>query len=130
MAAPEDRTLYCTHCGISFVWTREEQQVAQDGQGATPHAPALCSGCQYLTPAPGRARGIVRWYNARRGYGFITRGQGPEIFAHVSELRDGPRLAAGALVEFAVGETERGPAAQAIHVLAGVTPAGPSAGRA
>ena len=128
MAALEDRTLYCAHCGISFVWTREEQQVIQDAQAAVPLPPALCPGCRHLLPAPGRERGLVHWYNARRGYGFITRAQGAEIYVHVSELCSGPRLSAGALVEFAVGETERGPAALAIEVLEGTGPASPGSG--
>lgn len=123
MPALEDKTLYCARCGISFVWSREEQQAARPEHGAVSAPATFCPGCRRLVPAPGRERGLVRWYSTRRGYGFIARRDGPEIFAHVSEVRAGSRLQAGALVEFAIGETERGPSAQTIEVLEGTAAA-------
>ena len=121
-ASLSDRTLHCTRCGVEFLWPREEQAPAAE-------RPAYCAGCRRLLPAATRERGLVKWFNARRRYGFITRGNGDEIFVHGSQVeraQDGPtsgstigrrRLLEGDLVEFAVGESERGPQAETVRIL-------------
>lgn len=62
-------------------------------------------------------RGKVKWFNENRGYGFITRGEGQEIFVHFSAIQgDGYRtLTEGQEVEFEVQEGEKG--LQATHVV-------------
>ena len=56
------------------------------------------------------ARGTVKWFNDSKGYGFISRDTGDDIFVHFSAIEgDGFRtLAEGEEVEFEVKETERG----------------------
>src|ERR1700754_2796792 len=39
------------------------------------------------SPHTGGERGHVKWYNPEKGYGFITRERGPDIFFHHSYLR-------------------------------------------
>ena len=59
-------------------------------------------------------RGVVKFFNPGRGFGFITpEGGGKEVFFHHSEIRiEGVKsLNEGDLVEFDVVEEERGPAA-------------------
>jgi len=70
-----------------------------------------------LLAGPGRERGLVKWYNGRKKYGFITRTNGPEIFAHRSRFDGTGRLHPGDLVEFAVEEGEKGPMAVEVRVL-------------
>jgi len=109
-----DQTRYCDRCGISFLWSSEEQRAAH---AAGQPAPIYCAGCRALLPPPGRERGLVKWFNARKRYGFIVRKDQPEIFVHGSDLAGDARLRPGDLVEFAVGEGERGPAAKEVRVL-------------
>ncbi|MEM7131310.1 MAG: cold shock domain-containing protein [Chloroflexota bacterium] len=79
--------------------------------------PTHCAGCRALLPAVGRERGVVKWYNPRKRFGFIIRDDGSEIFAHGSKLRNGRRLPQDALVEFQVTHSKQGPAASAITIL-------------
>jgi CspA family cold shock protein len=56
----------------------------------------------------GREQGIVKWFNASKGYGFIQRQSGEDVFVHFSAIQgEGYRsLPDGAAVEF---EVTRGP---------------------
>lgn len=55
-----------------------------------------------------REQGIVKWFNASKGYGFIRRESGEDVFVHFSAIQgDGYRsLNEGQAVEF---EVTRGP---------------------
>ena len=61
--------------------------------------------------------GKVRWFNSRRGYGFITDSHGKDVFVHYTGVKmDGfKELQEGQLVEFDVADTDKGK--QAINVL-------------
>ena len=112
-----DETLFCERCGISFLWSVEEQNQAVQANEDTAKPLRYCAGCRHLLPAEPRERGIVKWYNAHKRYGFITRRRDPELYMHGSQLQDQRRLFPGDLVEFRIGANERGPAAQDIQVL-------------
>lgn len=106
-----DRFSLCAGCGTRFVWTAQEQAGAA-GQ------PALCPACRILLPAEERRRGVVKFYNVRNGWGFITQVQGGDVFVHRSGLEEGVHpLLEGELVEFAVTQTGRGPQAVAVERL-------------
>lgn len=62
-------------------------------------------------------RGKVKWFNENKGYGFIAREEGPEVFVHFSAIQgDGYRtLLEGQVVEFEVQEGDRG--LQAANVI-------------
>lgn len=57
-----------------------------------------------------REKGNVKWFNANKGFGFITRDSGDDIFVHFRSIRGkGHRvLKDGQRVEFAVSEGEKG----------------------
>lgn len=65
-----------------------------------------------------RIIGTVKWFNGEKGYGFLSRENGPDVFVHYSAIEgDGYRsLTEGQQVEFAV---EKGPKGlQATNVVA------------
>lgn len=66
-----------------------------------------------------RETGTVKWFNATKGFGFITRESGDDIFVHYSSIDgDGYRsLKEGQKVEYAVGEGEKGLQAKAVKAL-------------
>lgn len=56
------------------------------------------------------AEGTVKWFNPEKGYGFITRADGDDLFVHFSEIKmDGFKtLDEGAAVSFDVTEGQNG----------------------
>jgi len=66
-----------------------------------------------------RETGIVKWFNTTKGYGFITRDQGEDVFVHYTAVRgEGFRsLSEGQRVEFTVAEGTKGPQAQDVDIL-------------
>ncbi|HVV31121.1 MAG TPA: cold-shock protein [Mycobacteriales bacterium] len=66
------------------------------------------------------AQGTVKWFNAEKGYGFITPDDGSkDLFVHFSEIQGtGYRsLDEGQKVEFEVGQGQKGPQAQQVQAL-------------
>ena len=61
--------------------------------------------------------GTVKWFNAEKGFGFITGEDGNDVFVHFSAIQsDGFKtLEEGQSVTFNVGEGQRGP--QATNVV-------------
>ena len=62
--------------------------------------------------------GKVKWFNAEKGFGFITSEEGKDIFVHFSAIQaDGYKtLEEGQTVDYDVVETDRGPQAQNVVV--------------
>ncbi len=58
--------------------------------------------------------GTVKWFDARKGYGFISDDDGNDVFVHFSALKmDGfKELKDGEKVEYEVTEGEKGPQAE------------------
>jgi cold shock protein len=61
----------------------------------------------------------VKWFNAEKGYGFIEREGGDDVFVHFSAIQDdGYRsLEEGQRVEFDVGPGKKGEEAQKVRVI-------------
>jgi CspA family cold shock protein len=51
-------------------------------------------------------KGTVKWFNGTKGYGFISRNGGEDVFVHFKAITGGGNLNEGDQVEF---EVERGP---------------------
>lgn len=61
--------------------------------------------------------GTVKWFDARIGYGFIGREDGPDVFVHYSAIQgEGYRsLSEGDRVEFEIVKGEKGPQAAIVR---------------
>ena len=66
-----------------------------------------------------RETGTVKWFNASKGYGFIERDEGEDVFVHYSAiLGTGYRtLEEGQRVEFEVVQGQKGPQAQNVSPI-------------
>ena len=60
------------------------------------------------------AQGIVKWFNDRKGYGFISQEEGNDVFVHFSSINATgyKTLSEGDRVEFDIEESDRGPEAK------------------
>ncbi|MCR2799525.1 MULTISPECIES: cold-shock protein [Microbacterium] len=65
------------------------------------------------------AQGTVKWFNAEKGFGFITQADGEDVFVHYSSIEmSGFRvLEEGQQVEFTLGTGQKGPQAEAVRPL-------------
>ena len=66
-----------------------------------------------------RIEGTVKWFNESKGFGFIEREGGPDVFAHYCAISGGgfKTLTDGQKVEFDVTSGAKGPQAENITVL-------------
>ncbi len=62
--------------------------------------------------------GKVKWYNADKGFGFLTSDEGEDVYVHASTLPAGTAaLKPGSRVEFGIVEGRRGSQALSVHIL-------------
>jgi CspA family cold shock protein len=64
-------------------------------------------------------RGTVKWFDSKKGFGFITSDEGTDVFVHYSKI-DKPNfktLDEGEAVEFSVIEGDKGPQAEDVRGL-------------
>jgi CspA family cold shock protein len=66
-----------------------------------------------------RATGTVKWFNGAKGYGFIERAEGEDVFVHFSAIRgEGYRnLEEGQQVEFTIEQGQKGLQAADVVIL-------------
>jgi len=82
--------------------------------GATSGSTSLAT-----TSQRGRETGTVKWFNTDKGFGFIVRENGEDLFVHFRSINtDGPQvLVEGQRVEFQIGEGRKGPQAEDVVIL-------------
>jgi len=65
------------------------------------------------------ANGTVKWFNDKKGFGFIEQENGPDIFVHYSSIAASgfKTLAQGDRVSFEVEQGNRGPVAKKVNKI-------------
>jgi len=63
-----------------------------------------------------RENGVVEWFDIKKGFGFIKREEGSDVFVHYSSIQgdDFRKLEEGQQVSFVVSETDKGLQAQEV----------------
>ena len=136
-----DTRVTCDKCSEEFILTVEEQRmrgataeeegvtnVCSTCQGGKPRSPAPSPGreVRFSDPGQGQAQlslepgqGAVKWYDPEKGYGFLVRHTGDEVFFHRTSVieEDHRLLVEGARVTYELGETEKGPQATNVALL-------------
>ena len=123
-----DHTSRCEECGTEFLFTAAEQRLhAQSGKGN--EVPTQCPGCRALAqlmadresrePAGmNLERGRIKWFDRRKGFGFLVAEGGEQFFFHRSSLPLGRRaVRSGQVVQFARKEGRRGLEAVCLRVV-------------
>ncbi len=91
------------------------------GDSAVPEASnngATAEETEVPTEGPPRERGRVKWFDAEKGYGFLVRPTGEDLFVHHSEVRGDPSaLSPNGEVEYEVGRNDRGLNARGVEPL-------------
>jgi CspA family cold shock protein len=112
-------------CGKTFIFTVTEQRKMYESRNRTGEPvsnelvpPANCPSCRLRDPESGRWVGHVKWFSYEKGYGFIIKPDGDEIFFHRSQVVDEPlvSLEDGTAVTFEEAKTDRGAEAKQVKV--------------
>lgn len=76
---------------------------------------------QFSLPSRNTEIGQVKWFNVSKGFGFITRKNGEDIFVHYRCVRANGRgrrvLEDGQTVRFEIGEGDKGPQAENVRPI-------------
>ncbi|KGE05323.1 cold-shock protein [Pseudohaliea rubra] len=93
-----------------------------EGRQAPRREKAAAPKAKKPAPAPSagpRQEGSVKWFNAAKGFGFLTLEDGREVFVHFRSIRgEGRRsLRDGQRVSFIVADTDKGPQAEDVDPL-------------
>jgi cold shock protein len=64
-------------------------------------------------------QGTVKWFNAEKGFGFISPTEGPDVFVHYSEIQGNgyKELSENQSVEFEVVQGPKGPQASGVRAI-------------
>ena len=80
-------------------------------------APGIICAIRFNSGRTNEVQGTVKWFNNSKGYGFIGRADGPDVFVHYSAITgDGYRtLQEGDAVEFEIVQGPKGPQASEVQ---------------
>ena len=109
--------------GFSYSSQSSSRNDARHSSGgrhkASGHRPVSSDGSRQAASGSPRQRGTVRWFDDKKGFGFIERENGGDVFVHHSAIQmEGFRsLNDGQQVEFEVVQGKKGPAAEKVTPL-------------
>ena len=123
-----DKWAECKQCGSKFVFTVELQRHIK-GSEQDEELLLICRKCSprdekrvprqpmQLDPVTGHWVGNIKWFDLAKGFGFIARGDGSDIFFHKSETSGSiASYVEGQMVTYDVEETIKGPQAVEVHI--------------
>ena len=96
---------------------RGEAPPARSEDGSARRAASPNGHTEDVTEELPRERGRVKWFDAEKGYGFLVRPTGEDLFVHHSEVQgDISNLTPNEEVEYEVGRNDRGPNARRVRL--------------
>jgi CspA family cold shock protein len=109
---------------VSIPGSREAAPAPRKSAQKSPRASRPAAAAAKSTPRDTatdgvREHGLVKWFNVSKGFGFITKDDGEEIFVHFRSIRGGGRrgLRDGQQVTFVVADSDKGPQAEDVEGL-------------
>jgi len=114
------QVLVCQRCGRGFVLTSTYLGLLAR-RGMKVSVPVLCPTCFMRKGPLPKKRGTVKWFDPRKHYGFITTGEGQDVFLHQRQILDvGDRdVHEGQTARFHVRCSPKGPEALNVEVVEG-----------
>lgn len=114
----QHKAAVCQRCGRGFMLTTTYRDFL-GRRGAKVVTPVLCMTC-FLKAGPlPKQRGRVKWFSRHRHYGFITTGEGEEVFFHQHQLLGGNEVREGQTAWFHIRHSVKGPQALNVELVEG-----------
>ncbi len=112
--------LVCQRCGRGFVLTSTYLDLLAR-RGVYVHRPVLCPTCFTRKGPLPKQCGRVKCFDSREHYGFITTGEGEDIFFHQRQILGKSRneVHEGQAARFHVGYSSNGPEALNVEMVRG-----------
>jgi cold shock CspA family protein len=108
----------CTRCGSGFILSAHYRDWLAH-RGVKVIQPMLCPTC-FLKAGPlPKQRGVIKWFNPGKHYGFISVGEEEEVFFHQRQIigNDEGEAYEGQTARFHVRYAEKGPEALNVELL-------------
>lgn len=110
-ASPADATMF-----VAGITTNGGEQPQSDLEAAVENVQATAPAAPSAS-SEGMEQGRVKWFDPDKGYGFIVRPSGEDLFVHHSEVEgDSSSLGPNEDVEYVVGRNDRGPNARSVRL--------------
>ncbi len=94
------------------------QAATVEPASAPTEASSTAADTEVAAREPDREQGRVKWFDPEKGYGFLVRPTGEDLFVHHSEIQGEPSgLEPGGEVEYVVGRNDRGPNARSVRLV-------------